>query len=297
MKKKKIIIKFIHLLVILLFPIIVIATCLILNNLTNPNYNVTLINNLTNEKVTYDKLELYKIKKQLKDKKCVKDTYGLSEWFSVTFVFYKGSKATSEYNTFRTGDYFVIKRPLLIIDAGHGGKDPGGGSNKYWLEKDLTLEISKYQYTRFLELKIPVMMTRTEDTTLSKNDRVDIINKSNAYFCISNHINAGGGDGAETIYSIHKTDKLPTLIANKIKDKGQNIRNIYTRKSTKNPNYDYYFINRCSKMESIIVEYGFADSKADDIEQLHNNWKSFAESVIEAFCIYTQNNYLPPSKK
>ncbi|MFS1516082.1 N-acetylmuramoyl-L-alanine amidase [Bacillus sp. SCS-151] len=37
-------------------------------------------------------------------------------------------------------------KPLIIIDAGHGGKDPGGCSNQHWIEKDLELKISLYQY-------------------------------------------------------------------------------------------------------------------------------------------------------
>ena len=36
----------------------------------------------------------------------------------------------------------------LIIDAGHGGFDPGGGSNIYFKEKDLTLKISNYMKTK-----------------------------------------------------------------------------------------------------------------------------------------------------
>ena len=45
---------------------------------------------------------------------------------------------------------------MVIIDAGHGGSDPGGGSNQYWKEKDLNLKISLYEYERLKQLGIPV---------------------------------------------------------------------------------------------------------------------------------------------
>lgn len=84
----------------------------------------------------------------------------------------------------------------IVIDAGHGGSDPGASGNGI-IEKDMTLAISKYMYDRFKELGIPVKITREEDITLSPTERVQEIldaygNNSNV-IVISNHINAGGG--------------------------------------------------------------------------------------------------------
>ena len=86
----------------------------------------------------------------------------------------------------------------IVIDAGHGGSDPGAVANNL-LEKDLTLKVSNYMYNRFKELGIPVSITRDGDKTLSPEERVNIIlgkygNDSNIIL-ISNHINAGGVNG------------------------------------------------------------------------------------------------------
>ena len=86
----------------------------------------------------------------------------------------------------------------VVIDAGHGGVDSGARGNNA-LEKDYTLLISKYMYDRFSELGIPVYLTRDSDVTLNPSDRVDKIlsffgNDPNVVV-ISNHLNAGGGDG------------------------------------------------------------------------------------------------------
>lgn len=48
----------------------------------------------------------------------------------------------------------------IVIDPGHGGDDPGASGNGI-IEKDLTLDISKYMFNRFKELGIPVAITRT----------------------------------------------------------------------------------------------------------------------------------------
>ena len=83
-------------------------------------------------------------------------------------------------------------------DTCHGGIDSGArGSNL--LEKEYNLLISRYIYDRLKELGVPVYITRDVDMTLEPTDRVRKImsffgNDANVVL-ISNHLNAGGGDG------------------------------------------------------------------------------------------------------
>ena len=85
----------------------------------------------------------------------------------------------------------------IVIDAGHGGEDPGAVGNDI-VEKDYTLKISKYMYDKFKELGIPVVMTRDTDITLTPKERVNRVKNAFGNYkdviVISNHINAGGGD-------------------------------------------------------------------------------------------------------
>lgn len=93
----------------------------------------------------------------------------------------------------------------IVIDAGHGGDDPGASGNGI-IEKDLTLKISQYMYDRFKDLGIPVKMTRTTDETISPTERVkrvlDAYGNSNDVIVISNHINAGGGEGQSVTINV-----------------------------------------------------------------------------------------------
>ena len=185
----------------------------------------------------------------------------------------------------------------VIIDPGHGGTDSGATGNNL-LEKDYNLLISKYMYDRFKELGIPVAITRDSDTTLSPTDRVNtILNKfgnSSDVILISNHVNSGGGEGAEVIYALRNRDTLARRILENIGAAGQETRKYYQRRLPSDTSKDYYFIHRnTGNLEPLIVEYGFIDS-AKDVEFLKENYKELAEAVISAVANYIGVPYTPP---
>ena len=187
----------------------------------------------------------------------------------------------------------------IVIDAGHGGDDPGTSANGI-IEKNKTLEISKYLHKRFDELGIENSMTRTDDSTLGPKERPikaqSFYGNGNDVLLISNHINAGGGDGAEIIYALRNNDKLAKTIANEFIRSGQNVRKYYQRRLPSDPSKDYYYILRDTpNNESIIVEYGFADSTGDDANLLKNNWQELAEAVVRGVANYLGVTYTPSS--
>lgn len=185
----------------------------------------------------------------------------------------------------------------VIIDPGHGGTDSGATGNNL-LEKDYNLLISKYMYDRFKELGVPVAITRDSDTTLSPTDRVNtILNKfgnSSDVILISNHVNSGGGEGAEVIYALRNKDTLAKRILENIGAAGQETRKYYQRRLPSDTSKDYYFIHRnTGNLEPLIVEYGFIDN-TKDVEFLKENYEELAESVISAVANYIGVPYTPP---
>ncbi|MFD1039070.1 N-acetylmuramoyl-L-alanine amidase [Virgibacillus byunsanensis] len=187
-------------------------------------------------------------------------------------------------------------KPILIIDPGHGGSDPGGGSNKYWMEKDMNLAISLYQWKRYKELGVPAAITRKNDQTLTPIQRTKLVRESGAMYCYTNHINAGGGDGAELIHSIYGDKKMAMEISTEIRSTGQNVRRVFTRTLPNNPRRDYYYMNRdTGSVVTVIIEYGFADSKEDDIQQINKHWKRYAEAVVKGFCQFSGYPYKKPT--
>lgn len=186
----------------------------------------------------------------------------------------------------------------IVIDPGHGGSDPGAVANNL-KEKDYSLLISKYMYDRFKELGVPVKLTRDTDITLSPRERT---NKVKSFYgdgkdviVISNHLNAGGGDGAEVIYALRNSSTLSKKILNELEKEGQNIRKYYQLRLPSNPSKDYYFMHRDTpNNETVIVEYGFIDSPEDDVEQIKKNYKEYAEAVVRAVADYKGIKYTAP---
>ena len=182
----------------------------------------------------------------------------------------------------------------IVIDPGHGGDDPGASGNGI-IEKDLNLKISNYMYDQFRKLGIPVKLTRTTDETVSPTERtqriLDAFGNNNDVIVISNHINSGGGDGAEVIYALRNSSTLANKILNSLGSAGQNMRKAYQRRLPSDNSKDYYFIHRNTGVtEPIIIEYGFLDNKGD-AERIKNNWEKYAEAVVKAVAEYKNIPY------
>ena len=185
----------------------------------------------------------------------------------------------------------------VVIDPGHGGEDPGASANGI-VEKDYTLMISEYMANRLSELGIENALTRDSDVTLDSTTRPktaqSLFGTGSDVILVSNHINAGGGDGAEIIYALRNSDTLSSKIANEFIKSGQNVRKYYQRRLPSNSSKDYYYMLReTPNNESIIVEYGFLDSTGDDVNQIKNNWEELAEAVVRALADYIDVTYIP----
>ena len=187
----------------------------------------------------------------------------------------------------------------VVLDSGHGGEDPGTIANGI-TEKDYTLKISEYIHNRLDEMGVPNAMTRTSDATLTPSERPKKVQSfygnGSDVIVVSNHINAGSGDGAEIIYALRNNDTFARKIATEFENAGQNVRKYYQRRLPSNPAKDYYYIMRDTpNNETVIVEYGFADSTGDDVSQLKNNWENLAEAVTKAIVEYAGGKYVAPA--
>lgn len=105
--------------------------------------------------------------------------------------------------------FFVVigleaKDFTVVIDAGHGGKDPGAiSANKKLYEKDVTLKVALMvgESIKKNHPEVKVLYTRKTDVFVGLNDRARMANKANADLFISIHTNAAKSrtaKGAET---------------------------------------------------------------------------------------------------
>lgn len=152
-------------------------------------------------------------------------------------------------------------------------------------------------YNRFKELGVPVTITRDTDKSLSRSERINTMKSLGTdpnVIILSNHINAGGGEGAEVVYPLRSSPTLANNILNEIGARGQIKRKTYQRVLPENPKKDYYYIMReTPNTTSLLIEYGFIDNPRDQTK-LQNNIKDYAEGVVKAVTEYIGVPYIQP---
>lgn len=110
------------------------------------------------------------------------------------------------------------RRVRVVIDAGHGGKDPGARGPHGAIEKDITLDISKRLARKLKDrLGFDVTMTRQGDQYISLGGRKDVANRLDADLFVSIHANAAKNKrskGIETYYLKNSNDRATLRLAN-----------------------------------------------------------------------------------
>jgi N-acetylmuramoyl-L-alanine amidase len=112
-------------------------------------------------------------------------------------------------------------RPVVVLDPGHGGIDPGTRAPSGELEKDLVLEFASMLRAKLEATgKYRVMMTRTDDTFVELSERVRLARQQQAQLLISIHCDAlargeGEAEGA-TVYTL--SDKATDAEAQRLAD-------------------------------------------------------------------------------
>ena len=161
--------------------------------------------------------------------------------------------AQSYYENERT---VTTTQPLIIIDAGHGGIDPGSDSQGI-LEKDINLEIALKLQEVLIENGYAVLMTREDDSSLELRERSDFANEQEADLFISLHQNCYAQDesvnGIEVYYNSDKTtndQQLAQMIQEAlINETGAKNRGIRSDNGL--------VVTRETKMPAVLVETAF----------------------------------------
>lgn len=105
-------------------------------------------------------------------------------------------------------------RPLVVIDAGHGGHDPGASGGDGMKEKALTLALAKAVRSALLDGgRVRVAMTRADDRFLALEERSGIARRLGADLFISVHADASENEAASgaTIYTL--SDRASDAVA------------------------------------------------------------------------------------
>ena len=117
-------------------------------------------------------------------------------------IFYNGNKLTIRVK--RQPPVLDISHLTIAVDAGHGGDNIGTeGAKTRIIEKDYTLLIAKELEQELIKRKARVVMTREKDTTLSMEERMQILRPLEPDLLVSIHLNSASEDtvqGVSTYY-------------------------------------------------------------------------------------------------
>lgn len=185
-----------------------------------------------------------------------------------------------------------IKDKVIVIDPGHGGKDPGaqyGGIR----EKDINLDVALRLRTVLEQQGCQVILTRDSDTDffapgkvsgqmakrIELNQRVKLASSHNADLFISIHTNSfpqRNSYGMETYY--HLKSSSGQALAERIQDA---LRTAQPENKRKAKPGDYYLINQTT-MPAVIVEIGFLSNSKERKLLLNDTYK---DSVAQAIAV------------
>ncbi|WP_304943463.1 N-acetylmuramoyl-L-alanine amidase CwlD [Vallitalea guaymasensis] len=167
----------------------------------------------------------------------------------------------------------VEDKYVVVVDAGHGGFDPGKVGVNGELEKDINISIA-IKLKEYLEYsKVHVVMTREDDGGLynessnnkkreDMNKRKEIINTSGGDILVSIHQNSFSQEkykGAQVFYYASSDDgkKLAQYIQQEIKTFVDNENNRQVKDSNS------YFILKQTNIPGVIVECGFLSNYSE----------------------------------
>lgn len=146
--------------------------------------------------------------------------------------------------------------PIIIVDPGHGGEDEGCSRNNV-LEKTINLEIAKLLQSKLKDMGYQVIMTREEDTYVTKEQRVEIAQRNQADIYVSIHQNAdekSSASGIETWYDGTDETKDSMRLAQLVHQ--GSISSAAAREREIRKDAQFYVTSETS-MPSCLIETGF----------------------------------------
>lgn len=191
------------------------------------------------------------------------------------------------------------KRELIIVDAGHGGKDAGASSEKEkYEEKELTLKTAVLISEYLKKQGYKTILTRNHDVYVPLETRAEIANSVDADLFVSIHYNYSTSKEAEgvEVYYYKEEKKPPSERITQSKAFAQEVLKKVissTGAESRGLKQANFAVVRETKMPAILVEAGFLSNtkereKLRDIKYIHAVAKGVASGV---------DNYLTVHKR
>lgn len=210
----------------------------------------------------------------------------------ITLVFFAFTFKTKTISPFAN---YAAKKLTVVIDAGHGGSDNGAIGNSL-SEKNLTLAIANDIQQLNTNSNLNIVLSRTDDETMSPKERVNFTEKNNADLFISLHANTDPGkndnSGIEVLIA-NKTNAFleeSKLLGSAIIGSLKNNSGINVSDVLRIPEKGVWVLNN-NICPSILIETGYLSNK-QDVQYLSNpdNQKNIAQNILNGIEAYSEQN-------
>lgn len=185
---------------------------------------------------------------------------------------------------------------LIVIDAGHGGKDDGTQSHTYpiCLEKTMTLSTAKMLDIFLKSMGYRTIMTRNNDVFIGLSERAKFANEKNPKLFLSVHYNAAENrkaNGIEVYYYNAEADTKRTKDSKKLANLVLEGVIANTKGKSRGAKHGNFAVIRETKMPAIIVEGGFMTNDLE-MEKLRdkNYTKKIAWGIAQGVKKYLDGN-------
>lgn len=219
----------------------------------------------------------------------------IEHYFSEEF----STSSLIEDNYFEPTDTVPSRNYTVVIDAGHGGSDPGSIGYKTKVHEDeLNLTMSKLLKAKLEKAGINVVMTRENDKALIEGTgkkwkrkdmeaRRDLIKKTRPNMVVSLHQNSYTNHslrGAQVFYD--KRSEISKQIAESIQEQFK----LSLDRSIKAPSPGDYFMLKCSDAPSVIVECGFLSNVEEEKLLLSPEYQDkIIDAIFKGIVNFLQN--------
>jgi N-acetylmuramoyl-L-alanine amidase len=156
----------------------------------------------------------------------------------------------------------------VVIDAGHGGHDPGGIPSNIIPEKGVALDVAKRVRAALADAGLHTVLTRSDDTFIPLATRVAIANAQKRAIFVSIHFNAAprrGANGMETYYGSPGIKPLAALILHRIMTT--------TPGENRGTKHATYYVLRKTRLPAVLVECGFLTNPDDTRRASSKEWR------------------------
>ncbi len=172
---------------------------------------------------------------------------------------------------------------VVILDPGHGGKDPGTSGNGL-VEKDVNFDVAK-RAAQLLEQdgKTKVYMTRTSDVYITLEDRVAFANPLGDLF-VSIHCNAADknpkANGTETYYFTHSNDGTIGISSKEVASTLQRSMLKHLQSTDRKAMESGFYVIKFTKIPSALIELGFLSNPEEAARMATDSYRQQAAQGI-----------------